>query len=159
MHCSPNFEKGLFGTLFFAGFLVSCAIFPLMAERYGRKIFVIIVTLLQAICYTLMLTFPNINLYLAMNFAIGLSAPLKGMIAYTHLMEWIPGKERLSTKLFFVYDGLISVICPLLLLYFTKNSINFIRIGLAINIIAMDFFCFVFFPESPIYLLETGKWE
>ena len=41
MHCASSLDIGIFGSLFFAGYLVSCAIFPPMADKYGRKIFVI----------------------------------------------------------------------------------------------------------------------
>jgi len=41
LHCASSFEIGLFGTLYFAGYLVSCAIFPPLSDKFGRKIFTI----------------------------------------------------------------------------------------------------------------------
>ena len=55
----------------------------------------------------------NSTLYYIMNFVLGVSVPLKAMIAYTHLMEWCPGKEGLVSGIIFCYDGLIFVFCPL----------------------------------------------
>lgn len=122
MHCSSSLEIGLFGTLFFAGYLVSCAVFPPMADKYGRKIFTIAVCVIQTICFALMIFVPNLLLYYVMNTILGASVPLKGMIAYTHMMEWVHGKEPLVSGILFCYDAFIFVLSPLVLLYLTVNT-------------------------------------
>jgi len=43
LHCGSSFEIGIFGSLFFLGYLSSCLVFPPLADQYGRKLFVIIV--------------------------------------------------------------------------------------------------------------------
>lgn len=88
---------------------------------------------------------------------LGASCPLKAMIAYTHLMEWIPGKEPLVSGLLFCYDGFLFVLCPLLLVYVSNNTIIFLWIGLIINVISIVVFAIFYFPESPVYLLDQNK--
>lgn len=92
MHCASSFEIGLFGSLFFGGYLVSCAIFPSLADKYGRKIFTIMACVVQALSFSVMTWIPNLTAVYIANFVIGATIPLKSMIAFTHLMEWIPGK-------------------------------------------------------------------
>ena len=81
------------------------------------------------------------------------------MIAYTHLMEWITGYESTFSGLLFFYDGLMFIICPLILVYVTKNAMVFIYIALAINVIALILFFVKYFPESPVFLLDAGRFK
>ena len=71
MHCSSSFEIGLFGSLFFAGYLLSCAIFPPLSDKFGRKIFTVGVCFVQAIAFALMIFMPNTFVYYLMNAVIG----------------------------------------------------------------------------------------
>ena len=77
LHCSTSFEIGLFGSLYFAGYLTACAIFPPLADKYGRKIFIILVCVFQTLCLGLMILIPNTTLYYVLNFALGTQVPLK----------------------------------------------------------------------------------
>jgi MFS family permease len=63
-----------------------------MADIYGRKIFVIIVCIVQGLCFLVLLLIPNPIVYYATIFIFGTSIPLKNMMAYTHLMEFLPGR-------------------------------------------------------------------
>lgn len=94
-----------------------------------------------------------------MNAILGGSAPLKAMIAYTHMMEWSFGYESLISGILFAYDGFMFVLCPLLLLMVTYNTQMFIWIAFAINAIAILFFALFYFPESPVFLLDQGRFE
>ena len=100
---------------------------------------------------------PHKHLYFAANFLLGISTPPKAMIAFTHMMEWVPGKEGLVGGLFFAWDGFVMIASPLALVYLTKNTQLFLWLALAINVAALVLFCMVYFPESPIYLLDQGK--
>jgi len=46
---------------------------------------------------------------------IGFSVPSKAMIAYTHLMEFLPGRVSTVSGLVFFLDGMVLVISPLIL--------------------------------------------
>lgn len=81
------------------------------------------------------------------------------MIAYTHLMEWSHGYESLISGVLFAYDGAFFIICPLILLLITYNTQIFVWIALALNLIAIILFAFVYFPESPVFLLDSGRFE
>jgi len=41
LECGMKFEIGLFGSMFFLGYISSCLIFPPLADAYGRKRFAV----------------------------------------------------------------------------------------------------------------------
>lgn len=157
LYCASSFQVGLFGSLFFFGYLIACAIFPPLADIYGRKRFVIGVCILQTFIFSLMLFVPNLMLFYTMIFIFGASSPVKNMIAYTHLMEFLPTQvSEVSGFLFFV-DDFLQVICPLILMYLSTNTDVFLWAGLMQNVIALAAFGMMYFPESTKFLLEKNK--
>jgi hypothetical protein len=84
---------------------------------------------------------------------------MKGIISFTHLMEFLPGRVTgFSGKLLFA-DGMILVISPLILKFITKNTDILLCIPLVINILACLCFIFFYIPESTKYLLEKGLFD
>ncbi len=81
------------------------------------------------------------------------------MIAYTHMMEFLPGRvTEISGYLFFI-EGMILVISPLILQFVSNNTNIFLWAGLIQNLIAIGTFAAMKIPESVIFLLEKHKFE
>lgn len=159
LYCSSSFEIGLYGSLFFFGYLSSCLVFPPMADIYGRKIFVIIVCIVQGLCFLVLLLIPNPIVYYATIFIFGTSIPLKNMMAYTHLMEFLPGRVTEYSGYLFFTEGMLLVISPLILIFVTVNTDIFLWVGLIQNGIGIALFIFMYVPESTIFLLEKERFE
>jgi MFS family permease len=128
-----------------------------MADVYGRKIFVILVCIEQAFCYLALLFIPSAMVYCIAIFIVGSSVPLKNMIAYTHLMEFLPGKVTQASGVLFFIDGMVLVFSPLLLMYATVDTFTFLWIGLIQNLIGVAGFVLMYIPDSTIFLLEKEK--
>ena len=92
-------------------------------------------------------------------FIFGISAPIKNMIAYTHMMEFLPGRVTEISGFLFFTDGMSLVLSPLLLQFITNNTFVFIWIGLVLNLLAIAGFMTVRVPESVIFLLENHKFQ
>lgn len=90
---------------------------------------------------------------------IGFSVPLKAMIAYTHLMEFLPGRISTVSGLVFFFDGMVLVVSPLILDYITSNTDVLLYIGLIINLFGLLIFSIWYVPESIKYLLEKGRFD
>jgi MFS family permease len=159
LYCGSSFEIGLFGSLFFLGYLCSCLVFPPMADIYGRKIFVIIVCIEQCICFLALLFIPNTYVFYIAIFIFGSSVPLKGMIAYTHLMEFLPEYVTLASGVLFFIDGMILVVSPLVLMYFTINTNIFLWAGVFQNVVGIAGFALLYIPESTKFLLEKERFK
>lgn len=96
--------------------------------------------------------------YLAI-FVIGSSVPLKNMIAYTHLMEFLPGRVSKMSGFMIFLDGMILVVSPLILQYVTINTDIFLYAALGMNIIGLSGFLFMYIPESVKFQLEIGRYQ
>lgn len=81
------------------------------------------------------------------------------MIAYTHVMEWIHGYESLVSGMLFTLENLLFVVSPLMLLYISTDTMIFIWVSLFMNAVACLVFLMFYFPESPVFLLDSGKYE
>jgi len=129
LFCASSFEIGLFGSCFFLGFLSSCLVFPPLADIYGRKRFVIAVCLIQALVFLILLTVHNTLVFYISILIFGITVPLKNMIAYTHVMEFLPGKVTQASGLLFFISGMILVVSPLTLMYLTNDTDVFLWAG------------------------------
>ena len=81
------------------------------------------------------------------------------MIAYSHMMEFLPGRISTWSGYLFFTEGLIFVISPLILIYLTKDTNVFFYIPIAINVIAIAIFSIIYIPESIKYLLDKGNFD
>lgn len=130
-----------------------------MADIYGRKIFVIIVCIVQGLCFLVLLLIPRPIVFYGTIFIFGTSIPLKNMMAYTHLMEFLPGRVTEFSGYLFFTEGMLLVISPLILIFVTVNTDIFLWVGLIQNAIGIALFMVMYVPESTIFLLEKERFE
>jgi len=86
-----------------------------------------------------------------------MSQPVKTMIAYTHMMEFLPDRESLISGSFMCIDGLIYFFSPLFFVYIS-NDLNFMfLISFILNSVGLILFYSLKMPESLKFLLSQ-KW-
>jgi len=84
---------------------------------------------------------------------------MKSMISYTHLMEYLPGKECLTSGIFMFIDGLVIVITPMLI-HFISKDLNFLFIiAFSLNAISTAGFLFLKVPDSTKFLLINERFD
>jgi hypothetical protein len=81
------------------------------------------------------------------------------MIAYTHLMEFLPGRVSSMSGFMIFLDGMILVVSPIILQYVTINTDIFLWMALLMNIIGLSGFILMYIPESIKFQLEIGKYS
>lgn len=104
-----------------------------------------------------LLFIPYTMVFYIVIFIVGTSVPLKNMIAYTHLMEFLPGRVTEMSGYLFFFDGMVLVVSPLILMYVTVNTNVFLWGGLLQNSIALLGFALIYIPESTVFLLEKDR--
>lgn len=82
---------------------------------------------------------------------------MKTMIAYTHLMEFLPGRTTQYSGMLLFADNFVPVVSTLVLMYVTKYPQVFVYVPLGINILAIVVFMVIYIPESTKFLMEKGQ--
>lgn len=59
----------------------------------------------------------------------GFTVPVKNMIAFTHVMEFLPGRVMEASGFLFFIEGMVLVLSPLTLMYLTTNTDVFLWAG------------------------------
>jgi hypothetical protein len=81
------------------------------------------------------------------------------MVAYTHLMEFVPDRESLISGIFLFIDGLVFVVSPLILVYVTNDTDFFLLIAASLCCISLLLFAIIRVPESLKFLLSMNKYD
>lgn len=103
-----------------------------------------------------LLTSSTILFYIDM-FLMGMTVMMKSTIAYTYMMEFLPGKEAQYTGIMFFSEALIIILTPGFL-YFMSRSVNYLLLfSFLINFVAFIVFLFPIMPESIRFSLEKGN--
>ena len=132
----------------------SCFFCNPLADIYGRKKFIITGCIIQTLGFiTLTLTSSQLLTYITL-FVLGVSQPLKVIVTYSYVVEFLPGKESDTTGWSFFYFEIIFLISPTLLLFVTKDTQIFIYAGLALNVMAITFLILYSIPESIKFMLS-----
>jgi MFS transporter, putative metabolite transport protein len=163
MHCESRLKVGMFGTLYFLGFLISSLIFPPMSDRVGRKKMFMLGAFAQVFTFLGMLFFKTLTSHYLLIFSLGVSQPVKTMIAYTHMMEFLPDRESMVSGTFMCLDGLIYFFSPLFFKNLSNNLDVIILLAFLMNLFGIIGFLIIKVPESLKFLITNGQidrfWE
>jgi hypothetical protein len=128
-----------------------------MSDRVGRKKMFMLGCLAQVFTFLGMLSLKTLPSHYLLIFSLGLSQPVKSMIAYTHLIEFLPDRESRVSGAFMCLDGLIYFVSPLFFKNLSKNLEIVMILAFVMNLIAFIGFVFIKVPESLKYLINSGQ--
>ena len=159
LHCTTSsFEIGLFGSLFFAAFVIGSLIFPPLSDCIGRRPIALIGILVQAICSTMLMFSSSEVFTYVLLFDMGLVYPCNIFVGYVLVMELIPeSNTAAATSLTLGLDGLVLMWCSLFFMFVSNNWRHLYWMPVVGTYIA---FIMVFcLPESPKHLVNRGKYD
>jgi hypothetical protein len=85
------------------------------------------------------------------------------MIAYTHMMEFLPDRESMVSGTFMCLDGLIYFFSPLFFKNLSNNLDVIILLAFLMNLFGIIGFLIIKVPESLKFLITNGQidrfWE
>eukprot|EP00347_Sterkiella_histriomuscorum_P012127 403369790 len=158
LECADPYKIGLLGTMFFAGWTISCAIVPKLSDFYGRKFMAMICIGVSIGCYVGLIFSNNLTLSIVLFFFLGLSQAGKSTNCYIYLMELIPqNKQTLIGTLMNFADGLILILMSIYFRFISKNWMYYQICGLFATCLA--FIACLFIPESPKYYYSINKFD
>ena len=98
------------GSIYFAGFAISSAIVPPMADKFGRKWTYFASLAVQTSAYIVIFFSKSIYLSIVFYFIVGLCAGGRVAIGTTYMNEFIPSnRQNLCTTLLNCHDSSIMI--------------------------------------------------
>ena len=139
--------------------MIGSLIFPVLADKYGRRKFTYLGIYLSLIAYLLMLIFPSIPTAYFGIFLLGITFNNKNFISYTHLVELMGKRASLVTGILFCFDSCVFIFSPIIVLYFTKNTNVYLYMGIFMSVLAGILVHCFYFPESMKFNLSKKKYD
>ena len=94
-----------------------------------------------------------------MLFLVGLTSPMKQLICYSHLLEFMPGREsKFTGQVLFMFE-MVLILSPVYFLYISNDTWIFLYIALALNVISLILSESVYIPESLKFTLSKKKFD
>ena len=87
---ADSYQIGLLGSMYFAGWTVSCIFVPRLSDIYGRKIPSLASAIFSIPVYLGLILSRSLTLSIVLFFFLGLTCTGKASTAYVYLLEFIP---------------------------------------------------------------------
>lgn len=160
LYCTPSYQLGLFGSMFFFGAFIGSFILPRLADLLGRRPIYLFGLSLYALTALIHPFSSSFYLTFTLIFMGGISESGRYYVGFVYLQELMPPSkwQTYSGLMIFIVHAIAKICYDL---YFYKVSKNWLGIGIVsicfvtgalINVIRI-------MPESPRYLFSKGKVE
>eukprot|EP00347_Sterkiella_histriomuscorum_P019689 403340662 len=150
IECVESYRIGLLGSMYFAGWTISCLIVPRLADLYGRKWPIICCSCISFVLILGLILSNNLNLSIALFFFLGMCQTGKISTVYVMMLELIPQfSTTILGTIVQLLDGATLIWSSIYFRYISKDWLWFQVFGLCTCGVAcvLQFFL----PESPKY--------
>ena len=122
LECAPKSEFGLFGSIYFAGAVISSLIVPRISDKYGRKLITIIGLMAHMVGATVILFSHSLKNSLTMILLIGFAMGGRCFVGYAFMTEHMRTKDasKVTSATFFV-DSLGIFVASIYFKFISKN--------------------------------------
>ena len=156
MYCSESFETSLFGSVFFAGVLVSMTVLA-FSSKYGRRINLVISSIITCGAVYLLVFVNNVYARYFGMFVLGCWF-IRNIQSYIIATELSP--VRLQIVVTSVILGVDVLTIPICSLYFkfVNNEWKYVTYVIIV-IVSVATIAAMFVPESPLFLYEKEEYD
>eukprot|EP00347_Sterkiella_histriomuscorum_P019470 403341513 len=159
LHCLDSFNLGLLGALICLGMAISTMLIPILVEKFGRRIFTYMSSVIQLACFFAFMFSTDLYTYMTCLFFIGLTLPIKHFVTYPHLMELIPRQQIMVGGMIRCVDALVFSISPLILNFLSDDTNLLLKVAIALNFISFFGLLALYVPESIKFNLTVGLYQ
>ena len=147
------------GTIQFLGFTIGALLFTHLADVYGRRMVVIISSLVTPIGITLLTIYPQTleSIYFT-TFMMGLSFATRSSVTYIMALEFLPSKYHMYFGIAqFSFDGISTMFVSFIMQTFRSQTLYLNMISFSVFWFSLLVLCYI--PESPKFLLSKKKFD
>ena len=156
--CEPAWKGALLGSVSFASMLLTLAVLPSLADKYGRKYIFLCGRVVDCIIFTLLLWTRSWEGMVFLMACFGMTHTTHTNIGRVYLQEFFP-KKRQAFAMFLIF-GEVCLIGMLVTFYFWKlgrDWFDIVLVGYPTCLLTTVMAFFV--PESPRILFVQGRIE
>lgn len=158
LYCADKWLIGLFGSMYYFGYLIGAIVFVNLSDMYGRKIWTRTSYILHTISFALIIFISNLYSRYVCIFLCGFVGAVRWSVSYTTGCEFLLKKHQIYSS---AITQMINAWVPMFLaIYFwkiTKHWIYFYYFTLSICIINCILVFYI--PESPRWLVSQERYK
>ena len=157
--CISGFKMGLFGSLFYVGYVIGSLSFLRLGDVYGRKwVLVAALTLQTLILLAFYFVWKQWVFYVLM-FLLGFGASVREGLSYVYAMEMLPKKNQITVgSTTFIVDCLPAIMMVVYLTYVSEHWQYFLLLPLFLTVTALLGIALLL-PESPKFLYAKRDFD
>ena len=158
MTCSPKYEFGLFGSLFFVAVVISSILFTPLADKVGRRRVCMCGLALAAVTQTIILFSTSRQFTYVLIFMLGIAMPMRVFVGYIYAMEFLPSeKTTFVSALVLGIDGFMMGVSALWFMLISNNWKTIFTFATILVYVSFALVCSM--PESPKFLVTQGRYN
>ena len=158
LYCISDFRMGLFGSIYFVGFVVGALTVVRLGDVYGRKWVLVSLMIFQAALFAVLLFFQVQWVTYVTMFFFGIQSTARYGIAYSYGLEFCPEKyKQLLSTIYFIFSALCLIIVAFFFPFISKKWEYYALIGVAYNVLSL--IGLPFLPESPKFLHGKNRFS
>jgi MFS family permease len=155
--CISNFKIGLFGSLYFVGFVIGAVTLLRLGDSIGRKPVLLFTSLCSMAVFALLFFASNLYLIYGLIMIAGWLGIARGSLFYLYMLEMVPNAKRARYHCYLMTAESIGGMLTAGLFYMFKNAKLAFLVLLGWYVV--HFFFLIRVPESPKFLYAKKKWK
>jgi hypothetical protein len=115
-------------------------------------------SIINSVLYTLLMSTSDMYAMIAILFAQGFINSIRINVGYVYMIELMPKRHEVTIgTVWNCVEGLIYLQATIYFYYISKDWFNFVMVGYCFQLISAVAVWWL--PESPIFLLNTGRYK
>lgn len=155
-----QYSISLFQISFFSGIILGMLMFPLIADKSGRKVVFFMGVALHLMLVLCTIIVNEAQWFYCLVFLMGIEQPARIIIGYIYLSEFCTESGRQRALVTSIANFLVAQSATLCVIYFTMVSKHWIYFemagGVGLSVLSLTGMCWI--PESPRWLIAQGRY-